>query len=112
MGTVVTPVMAETDPGRIAYPPEQAIQMTADKIQAAIDAAAAGTQGDELVALIKEALDMSKEINANDQVDVARSRANGVLKKARSATRKGDADAAKASLDDALKAFKDLMKLL
>ncbi|WP_404358891.1 hypothetical protein [Methylotuvimicrobium sp. KM1] len=112
MGAVATPVMAESDPGRISYEPAEAIKMTSDKIQAAIDAVAAGSSADEVAALVKEALDMSKEINANDKVDVARARANRPLKKARSASRKGSLDGVEEALQSALKKYSELPGLI
>lgn len=112
MGAVATPVMAESDPGRVSYAPAEAIKLTSEKIQAAIDAIAAGSKSDEVAELIKAASDMSKEINANDKVDVARSRANGKLKDARNIAKKGSLDGVDAKLQEALKAFNDLNSLL
>lgn len=112
MGAVATPVMAESDPGRITYAPAEAIKLTSEKIQAAIDATAAGSNPDEVAALIKEALDMSKEINANDKVDVARVRINRQLKHARGLARKGSLDGVEAELQEALKKYSDLPGLI
>lgn len=112
MGAVATPVMAESDPGRISYAPAEAIKLTAEKIQVAIDAVAAGSKSDEVAALIKDALDMSKEINANDKVDVARSRANNQLKNARNIAKKGSLDGVDAALQEALKQYNDLPGLI
>ncbi len=111
MGAVATPVMA-ADPGRISYEPAEAIKLTSEKIQAAIDAVAAGSSADEVAALVKDALDMSKEINANDKVDVARARANRPLKKARSAARKGSLDGVDEALQSALKKYSELPGLI
>ena len=72
----------------------------------------AGSSSDEVAALIKDALDMSKEINANDKVDVARSRANNKLKNARNTAKKGSLDGVDAILQEALKDFNDLNSLL
>lgn len=111
MGAVSTHVMAESDPGRISYAPTQAIDLTVEKIKAALAAAETG-DAPAVTELTKEALDMSKEINANDKVDVARSRANGHLKKARSAGKIDDTKSAKEHLEMALKAFQDLKSML
>ncbi|MGD7035019.1 hypothetical protein [Methylotuvimicrobium buryatense] len=112
MGAIATPVMAESDPGRISYAPVEAIKLTSEKIQAAIDAVAAGSSADEVAVLVKDALDMSKEINANDKVDVARARANGELKKARNAAKKGSLDGVDAALQSALKQYGELPGLI
>ncbi|PKM36192.1 MAG: hypothetical protein CVV06_12385 [Gammaproteobacteria bacterium HGW-Gammaproteobacteria-10] len=112
MGAIATPVMAESDPGRISYAPVEAIKLTSEKIQAAIDAVAAGSSADEVAVLVKDALDMSKEINANDKVDVARARANGQLKKARSAAKKGSLDGVDEALQSALKQYGELPGLI
>lgn len=112
MGAVATPVMAESDPGRITYAPADAIKLMADKVQAAIDAVAAGSSAEEVSALVKDALDMGKEINANDKVDVARARASGKLKNVRNNAKKGSLDGAEATLKEALKEINDLSSLL
>ena len=112
MGAIATPVMAESDPGRISYEPAEAIKMTSEKIQVAIDAVAAGSSADEVADLVKDALNMSKEINANDKVDIARARANGELKKARTIAKKGSLDGVEAALQSALKQYGDLPGLI
>lgn len=111
MGAIATPVMA-ADPGRVSYDPAEAIKLTSEKIQAAIDAVAAGSSADEVAGLVKDALDMSKEINANDKVDVARSRANGQLKKARNAAKKGSLDGVEEALQSALKQYGEIPGLI
>jgi len=82
MGAVSTSALAEVDPGRITYKPTEAIDIVVAKIQAAIDGISHGASGEEAAALIKQASDMSKEINANDKVDNARAKANRKLKSA------------------------------
>lgn len=111
MGAVSSTVMAESDPGRISYSAVQAIDLTVEKIKAAL-AAAEASDAPAITELTKEAIDMSKEINANDKVDVARTRANLHLKKARSAGKVDDVKGAKEHLDMALKAFQDLKSML
>ena len=112
MSAVSTSVYAEVDPGRITYSPSQAIDLTIEKIHAAIAVIDSGAEGEAVATAVKDALDMSKEINANDKVDVARSRANGHLKKARSAAKKGDLQPAEEHLRMGLKAFQSLKSLL
>jgi hypothetical protein len=111
MGAVSTTAMAEADAGRITYAPGKAIDLTLEKIKAAI-AAAEASDAPAVTELTKEAIDMSKEINANDRVDVARSRANLHLKKARSAGKVDDIKGAKEHLEMALKGFQDLKGML
>ncbi len=61
---------------------------------------------------IKDALKLSKEINANDKVDRNRNRANGDLKKAREAVQEGDLNKASEELKIAEKRFKDLKGMI
>ena len=82
MGAVSISALAEVDPGRITYKPAEAIDMVTAQIQLAIEGISKGASGDEAAALIKPAIDLSKEINANDKVDNARSKANRKLKSA------------------------------
>ena len=81
-GTFSAAALAESDPGRIVYKPEEAIDLVVGKIQLAIDGIEKGAAGEEAAALIKAASDFSKEINANDKVDNARAKANRKLKSA------------------------------
>jgi len=62
--------------------------------------------------LIKDALDASKEINANDKVDAARSRANNKLKAAKKHASEGALQEAEQELRNAYKGFLDLKGLL
>jgi hypothetical protein len=112
LGAVSTSAMAETDKGRITYAPADAINNVSAKIKVAVDAAASGTEGDALADLIKEASDLSKEINANDKVDRARSSANNVLKSARKLAQEGKKDESVEALKDAGKKFEALKGLL
>lgn len=112
MGAVSTSALAETDKGRITYAPADAINLVVGKIKAALEASAAGTEGDALADLIKEASDASKEVNANDKVDRARSSANNVLKSARKLAQEGKKAEAEEALNDAGKKFEALKNLL
>lgn len=103
--------MAE-DKGRIVYAPADAINMTVDKIKEASDAIKNGSDGATVADLIKEASDASKEINANDKVDMARSRANNKLKSARNHAKNNALQEAAQELQGAEKAFNDLKGLL
>ena len=112
MGAVSTSALAESDPGRIAYKPADAIDMVVGKIQAAIDGISKGASSDEAAALIKQASDGSKEINANDKVDIARAKANRKLKSAMSHAKESALQEAEAELRDAKKEFEALKGLL
>ncbi|MGJ0492931.1 hypothetical protein [Methylobacter sp.] len=111
MGAVSTSAVA-ADAGRIVYAPADAIDMTLDKIKIAIDAIANGSEGAAVAALIKDALDSTKEINANDKVDVARSKASSKLKNARTHAKENALQEAEQELKAAQKAFSDLKGLL
>ncbi|WAK02190.1 hypothetical protein [Methylobacter sp. YRD-M1] len=112
MGTVSTSAMAEAEKGRIEYAPAEAINMTVDKINAALDAIKSGSEGAAVADLIKAALDTSKEINANDKVDRARSKANSKLKDARNHAKNNSLQEAEQELQSAEKAFNDLKGLI
>ncbi|MFU8789260.1 MAG: hypothetical protein ACNA7G_09535 [Methylobacter sp.] len=112
MGAVSTSVFAESDPGRITYSPADAIDIVAGKIKVALDAVTSGTEGEQVADLIKAASDASKEINANDKVDVARAKANNILKSARKHAKDAALQEAEQELRDALKAFNDLKSLI
>ncbi|MDD1612636.1 MAG: hypothetical protein LUQ57_05785, partial [Methylococcaceae bacterium] len=85
---------------------------TIKKIEAALASAKTGGDAEQIASLTKEASDMSKEINANDKVDIARSRANVVLKNARSAAKAGNIPEAEQLLRKALQDFTALKGLL
>jgi hypothetical protein len=97
MGAVSTSALAESDPGRITYKPAEAIDMVVAKIQAAIEGISKGASNDEAAALIKQASDLSKEINANDK-----------LRAAREAFEAGDTATGEAGLAEALKSFTEM----
>jgi hypothetical protein len=112
MGAVSTIAVAESDPGRITYAPAEAIDMVAGKVKVAIDAISSGSDGETVAKLIKDALDASKEINANDKVDMARSRANNKLKAARGHAKENALQEAEQELRTAYKGFQDLKGML
>ncbi|WP_340120982.1 hypothetical protein [Methylobacter svalbardensis] len=112
MGAVSTSVLAETDAGRVTYAPAEAIDIVAGKIKVALDAVTSGSEGEQVAELIKDASDASKEINANDKVDIARSKANNILKLARKHAKEAALQEAEQELRNALKAFNDLKSLI
>ena len=112
VGAVSTSALAETDAGRVTYPPAEAIDMVVAKIQIAIEGISKGASNDEAAALIKPAIDLSKEINANDKVDNARSKANRKLKSAMSHVKDSSLQEAEQELKDAKKDFEALKSLI
>ncbi|MGZ8137274.1 MAG: hypothetical protein ACXWTQ_08070 [Methylococcaceae bacterium] len=87
--------------------------LEAIKLRNSGGAADDGKAGDEvIIGNIKEALKLSKEINANDKLDRNRNRANGYLKKAREAVQGGDLDKATEELKEAEKRFSDLKGMI
>lgn len=112
VGVFSTSAMAEASDGRIVYAPKEAIDIVLKKIDAALAAAKTGGDAEQIASLTKEAMDGSKEINANDKVDIARSRANGVLKNARNAAKSGNIPEAEQLLRKALHDFEALKGLI
>ncbi len=111
LGAVSTSAVA-CESGRVCVSPAEGIKLVQDSIASAQEAIAAGKGSEEVYNLIKEALKFSKEINANDKVDVARNRANAHLKKARGAAKKGDLAAAAEHLNAGKAGFDALPGLL
>jgi hypothetical protein len=112
MGVFSTSAMAEASEGRIVYAPAEAIDLAVKKIEAALAAATTGADAETIASLTKAASDASKEINANDKVDIARSRGNTVLKNARNAAKAGNIPEAEQLLRKALQDFTALKGLL
>jgi hypothetical protein len=112
LGAVSTTAFAESDPGRIVYSPTTAIEMTAGKVQVAIDALTAGTEAETLSKLIKDASDATKEINASDSVFRASTKANNMIKSARNHVKEGAMQQAEQELRSAHQAILDLKKIL
>ncbi|KAF3982310.1 MAG: hypothetical protein HFP81_01065 [Methylococcales symbiont of Hymedesmia sp. n. MRB-2018] len=99
LGTFSTSAVACED-GRTCVPFSDAVKMIDGHINMAIEAIDKEHDTATILLHIKQAKDLSKEINENDKVDIARGRANGLLKKAKSAVRKGEMAAG----DDVLRA--------
>ncbi|MEN9898030.1 MAG: hypothetical protein RLZZ66_1679 [Pseudomonadota bacterium] len=112
LGAVSTTAFAESDPGRIVYSPTTAIEMTAGKVQVAIDALTAGTEAETVSKLIKDASDATKEINASDSVFRASTKANNMIKAARNHVKEGAMQQAEQELRSAHQAILDLKKIL
>lgn len=112
MGGVSTTAFAEASEGRISYQPAEAIDILVKKIKVALDAITSGAEGEAVAKLIKEASDMSKEINANDKVDIARAKATATLKSARKHAQQESLQEAEQELRKAEKQFSDLKGML
>jgi hypothetical protein len=94
---------------------EAQVTKTLKAIQLRNSGGAAGSDKDSdevIIGDIKEALKLSKEINANDKVDSSRNRANDYLKKARKAVKDGDLITATEHLKEAEKRFSELKGIL
>jgi hypothetical protein len=109
---ISTSALAETDVGRATYKPAEAIDIVATRIQTAIEAISKGASSEEAAALIKPAIDFSKEINANDKVDNARAKANKKLKSAMTHAKESALQEAEQELKDAKKDFEALKSLI
>ena len=107
LGSFSTTAVACED-GRTCFGPEQAIDLVLGRIAESMKAIVDGAESDEVSSLIKKASDAKKEINASDIVSRFASKANGYLKKARKAAKKGDMIKASEYLEDAEKGFNGL----
>lgn len=102
--------------------PIEGINATLGQVAEALEAiqirnsgGAAGTDKDSdevIINNIKDALKLSKEINANDKLDRSRNRANEYLKKARSAVQEGDLSKASEDLKEADRRFSELKTMV
>lgn len=87
--------------------------LEAIKIRNSGGAAGSDKESDEIIINnIKDALKLSKEINANDKLDRSRNRANDYLKKARTAVQGGDLNKAVEDLNEAGKRFSALKTMI
>lgn len=112
LGSVSTTSFAEADAGRITFAPTQAIDITAGKVQVALDSLIAGGEAEAVSKLIKDASDSVKEINASDVVFRASTKANNMIKAARNHVKEGATQQAEQELRNAHKAVLDLKTLL
>lgn len=111
LGSFSTTAVACED-GRTCVGNEAAIDSIVEHIGAAISGIDEENDAATIMTHIKKAKDMSKEINANDVVDRNRMRANGHLKQAKSAVKKGEDSEAKEHLEVALEKFGALKGML
>jgi len=105
LGSISTTTSAEVCLGMACMynrmTPIEGINATVTQINQALKAITDNASEVVIIDNIKDALKVSKEINANDKVDRNRQRANGYLKKARTAVRKEDFIQAKTDLKEA-----------
>lgn len=92
--------------------PAEGIDATVGQVTKALIALNDNAGADVVIDDIKEALKLSKEINANDKLDRNRNRANDYLKKARVAVQEGDSVKAVELLTEAEKRFSDLKGMI
>jgi len=92
--------------------PAEGIDATVGQITKALIAINDKADDDVVINDIKEALKLSKEINANDKLDRNRNRANDYLKKARTAVHEGDSVKATELLKEAESRFSDLKGMI
>jgi len=100
------------DKGRVCYEPLEAIDLTVELIREARHAIDNGNDAEGILNLIKSAKNMGKNINANDTVDVRRSRASKNFKKAAKALKSGDNQGAHTLLLEAEEKYKALKPLI
>lgn len=92
--------------------PAEGIDATVGQVTKALIAINDNAGVDVVINDIKEALKLSKEINANDKLDRNRNRANDYLKKARAAVQDGDSAKATELLKEAENRFSDLKGMI
>lgn len=92
--------------------PAEGIDATVGQVTKALIALNDKAGVDVVIDDIKEALKLSKEINANDKLDRNRNRANDYLKKARAAVQDGDSVKAAELLKEAENRFSDLKGMI
>jgi len=92
--------------------PIEGIDATLGQVGEALKAINDKASGDVIIGNIKDALALSKEINANDKVDRNRNRANDSLKKARSDVKNGDLTKATEHLKEAEQRFAELKGMI
>lgn len=112
MGAFSTAALAECEDGRTCFEPDEAINMTVEKIMEARHAIDNGAYNATILGLIRDAKNLNKEINANDLVDRKRQKAASYLNKARGEVRKAALQPADSHLLEAEKRFKDLHNFL
>ncbi|HIL77681.1 MAG: hypothetical protein ABGX71_11645 [Methyloprofundus sp.] len=111
LGSFSTAAVACED-GRTCFGPAEAIDIVLGHIAEGMKSVENGENGPTVNVHVKAALRASKEINVSDRIDVKRAKANGHLKKARSAFKKSDMQGGQAHLGMAEKAFTTFKKMI
>lgn len=104
-------VSTACEDGRTCVPFRQALSMIDGHIKEAMTAIEEDRDVKTILDHIKMAKDLSKEINENDRVDIARGRANSVLRKAKSAVKKAEMSEGIRYLKEAAKKFAALQNV-
>ncbi|MCK5355086.1 MAG: hypothetical protein KAJ63_08205 [Methyloprofundus sp.] len=112
MGSFSTAALAECEDGRTCFEPDVAIDNTVAKVMEARHAIDNGADTQGILNLIKEAIALNKEINANDIVDRNRQKAAKYLKLARKEVRNAALQPADSHLLEAETRFKALHGML
>lgn len=97
--------------GRTCIPFSEALGMIDEHLKEAIIAIEEDHDIKTILDHIRMAKNYSKEINENDRVDIARGRANGLLRKAKSAVKKAKMSKGVGYLKEALKKFAALKNI-
>ncbi|NOQ63695.1 MAG: hypothetical protein GQ582_04220 [Methyloprofundus sp.] len=112
MGSFSTAALAECEDGRTCFEPDVAIDNVVAKIMETRHAIDNGVDREQIILLIREAISLNKEINANDLVDRHRQKAAKYLKLARKEVKNAALQPADAHLLEAEKRFKALHDLI
>jgi len=112
MGAFSTAALAECEDGRTCFEPDVAIDNVVNKIMEARHAIDNGADQQGIINLIKEAIKLNKEINANDVVDRNRQKAAKYLKLARTEVKNSALQPADEHLKEAQTRFQALHGLL
>lgn len=112
MGAFSTAALAESDPGRVSHAPKDVIKEVGTRFDAAIAAIDNGAGEEEVVSLIKKALDFTKELNANDKVSRETAKVRNHGKDAIKSAKEANMSEAKAHLEKAKAVNTNLNSLL
>jgi hypothetical protein len=112
MGSFSTAAFAESDPGRVSHEPKNVIKEVGARIDAAIAAIDNGAGEEEVVNLIKKAMDFTKELNANDKVSRETQKVRNHGKDAIKSAKEANMSEAKAHLEKSKAVNTNLNSLL
>lgn len=112
MGSFSTAAVAESDAGRTAYKPQDAVKGVLERLAKAEAAISSNAAGDDVAALIKAASDFSEEINANDRVARENSKNLKALKAAVAAAKAGKLSEAQEGINKSKESLANIVKLI